>query len=195
MLVPLTLKSVFCVCLFLFLSIVSLCACIPIKKGPCLLAELICSLNISFHFHSLYSFFPRGRRDKQEATQGILTSWPSDMIGSVLLPSQTKGFWKQGVISWLGLHVAMNEGVGGWWGLQKERKRAKAQSCCVCLFIQTVQLLCGFSMAGAHTNTNDSSTHFFYFIFYFLSHTFPGSNVLLCTNDPGVSPVLFRSLW
>ena len=107
------------------------------------------------------------------------------MIGSVLLPSQTKGFWKQGVSSWLGLHVAMNRGRGERDGSEKERERVKAQSCCVCLFIQTVQLLCGFSLAGARTRAHTPAHTRKWLIRTLLCHTFPGTNAFYCTKDQG----------
>lgn len=68
-------------------------------------------MNVSF-LYGLYSIFTSSR-EKQEATQSFLTSWPSDMIGSVLLPSQTKGFWKQSqLMTWPSCSHAQRRGEG-----------------------------------------------------------------------------------
>lgn len=92
-----------------------------------------------FHYSSclLILSITHTQRRKEEATRGFLTSWPSDKIESVLLPSPTKGLWKRRVSSWLGLHVATD---GGKPGGRKGRKRGnnamhiylfKLSICCV----------------------------------------------------------------
>lgn len=95
--------------------------------------------SLLFHYSSclLILSVTHTQRGKEEATWGFLTSWPSDKIESVLLPSPTKGLWKRRVSSWLGLHVATD---GGKPGGRKGRKRGnnamhiylfKLSICCV----------------------------------------------------------------
>lgn len=121
-----------CVCLCL--AMLSLHASFPGKMRKCLLAEWF-PLFWKFLFFSPNmdsSYFTHAHKEKQEETWRFLTSWPSDMIESVLVPSQTKGSWKQRVSTWFGLHVAMDRG----------RREGSKQSChAQHLFIQTVHLL------------------------------------------------------
>lgn len=122
------------VCVCLCLAMLSLHASFPRKMRKCLLAEWF-PLFWKFLFFSPNvdsSYFTHAHKEKQEETWRFLTSWPSDMIESVLVPSQTKGPWKQRVSTWLGLHVAMDRG----------RREESEQSChAQHLFIQTVHLL------------------------------------------------------
>lgn len=109
---------------------------------PCMLLqknETMFTYSLLFHYSSclLILSVTHTQRGKEEATRGFLTSWPSDKIESVLLPSPTKGLWKRRVSSWLGLRVATD---GGKPGGRKGRKRGnnamhiylfKLSICCV----------------------------------------------------------------
>lgn len=162
-----------CVCTCLCVSIFWLRACLPREKmRRCLLAEWFPLVSMFSVFSLLASILTISCREKQEATRDFLTSWPSDMIGSVLLPSQTKGFWKHRVCSWLGLHVAMDGGKeeGGDAegenrerenGGDRERERSEEKQSCHAqhLFIQTVHLLCGLSLAGIQLTHTDTLSH------------------------------------
>ena len=154
----------------------TLTACMPFrekkkKKGAMFTCWMISSgLNVFSPPRLPVSILDTARREKQEATQGFLTSWPSDMIESVLLPSQTKGFWKQRVSSWLGLHVATDRGKReGTRERKRERERERERAIMSCTtFIYSncpsaVWLKLGWHTAHTHTHTqtllSSSFTH------------------------------------
>lgn len=101
----------------LFVSILWFPYVSMVKKGTVYLLNNFLGLECLFFLINPVFNFSILRRAKQEANQSFLTSWPSDMIGSVLLPNQTKGSWNHRVSSWLGFHVASH----------KEEKKIKGQ--------------------------------------------------------------------